>query len=272
MRICITHLHSLALQYCASDQIEQLSRKKQKRTVCTENDFNQIFNTLIENMILYLAGLKNEMNIKPNPGDRCILTGHQVNYGIDLLAPCLMEAGKALPRLKAPPVARHMILDLPSEEVLAGEFNSIKGFEKGLYALTGLKTSTMNQALNSAMGYDLQILKCIRKTGMIFLHCADMSKMRFSCLQENIWCAGIPATKKQVGVSSGILYLADPEILVSVVMKSGFYRQRSEAIRGFGYLSRASGLRYKLSAHGQCQNTEYLCPVRIFTYSGKRHG
>ena len=219
----------MTLQNCISSQIEQLSINLYTETPCSENDFNQALDEIRENTALVLAGLKTETTFTPDRRDQCILTGHGLTYGADPLAPCLMEFDKILPLLKTPPLVRHIILDLPSEELIAGQFNRIRGFEKGLRALVGTGTSAIIQAMKHAMTYDVQMKKCIRKTGMAVLRCDNMSDTRFSPLQDHIWCAGYPAGRNQTGTSPGLMYFADPEILVDVIMKSGLYSRRSTA-------------------------------------------
>ena len=219
----------MALQYCISDRIEYLSTEHHAETSCTENDFSQALDDIRENMVLYLAGQKAEMDLVPGRHDQCLLTGHRLNYGSDPLSPCLMELGRTLPRLKTPPLVRHIILDLPSEEMIAGQFSRIRGFEKGLRALVGTGTSAIIQAMKYAMTYDIQMKKCIRKTGMAVLRCDNMSDMRFSPVQDDVWCAGYPVAGNQIGTSPGLMYFADPEILVDVIMESGLYPRRSTA-------------------------------------------
>ena len=228
----------MALQYCVSTWIKNLSIEDlsiedpdNTETLCNENDCNRILDEIRENTVSVLAGLNVEMNFTPDRHDQCILTGHRLNYGTDPLAPCLMELGKTLPRLKTPLLIRHMMLDLPSEELIAGQFSSMRGFEKGLRTLAGIDTGTIINAMNHAMGYDVQMMKCIKQTGIAALRCDNMPGTRFLSLQEYIWCAGYSTGMSQIRTSPGIMYFADPETLIDVVMKSELHERRSSAMR-----------------------------------------
>ena len=179
----------------------------------------------------------------------CHLTEKPLSFGDNPLRPMLMENNtygerKALPILKTPKIARHMILELPSQTLVMADWFRIKGFREGLIALVGHD----NHAINCANGLDERMRDYIEKAGLAIVQVFEMSPEAYSD-KNGIWRMGYINQEHETflgqdGYPTDISppeplwetctdiwanCLADRQIIVDILMASKLYGNRKTA-------------------------------------------
>ena len=132
-------------------------------------------------------------------------------------------------------VARHMVVELPSRELVIGNFLPLKGISEGLAVLAGRD----DYDLNDAGGVDACMRDCIQKTGMAMIrilgHGATeniASPMKLSPAGEGIQHMSQERNFKGPGYSISFTNcIADPETMIDIMMASGIYDHRKYAGR-----------------------------------------
>ena len=217
--------------------------------ILQEVDFDSILSNVIDETTATLTGHP-PARISVNDY-HCQLSGERVWCSDDPLNPVLTyidsqsRAFEILPIIRTvPKMARHLILELPSRELLMTNQFVIKGFREGLAALTG-RDDDYN--INYPKGIDECMRDCIEKAGLAVVHMHESWPNAYAA-GDGIWrmsridsghdiflsdgkCTDVeipqPAWSFDTGPS--VNHLADTETVIDILMASGLYDTRELA-------------------------------------------
>ena len=216
--------------------------------VIQETDFDNILSNVIDETMAVLTG-HSPVRIPVYP-HYCRLSGDSVRCSDNPLDPVLSKfdensgTWEILPIIETiPKPVRHLILDLPSQELLMTKQFVIKGFKEGLDALTGCNFYDISYQ----NCIDDCVRDCIEKAGLAVIHLYESWPDAYAA-GDGIWRMSHIDAAHDVFMSDGkptdvappqpawsfdmgpsVNHLADPETVIDILMASGIYESRTLA-------------------------------------------
>ena len=170
---------------------------KHPQSLFSESDFDLVLSRSAEDLIKAMNGdpliwpffyfQNKDMDL------RCRLTHEPLSIGDDPLRPMLMAwtpippySRTVLPSIKPPKIARHMILELPTQTLVVADYFRVKGFTEGLVALVGHD----DHLINCAKGCDERMRDYMEKAGLVIVQTSQMSPDAYGG-ENGIWRMGL---------------------------------------------------------------------------------
>ena len=232
---------------------KDVNATEQPEYLFSESDFDLILSRSAEDMVKAMNGdpliwpflyfQDKELNL------HCKLTDKSLSIGDDPLKPVLMAwvppySRVVLPSVKPPKIARHLILQLPSQTLVMADHFRIKGFREGLVALVGHD----DHSINGADGRDERMRDYMEKAGLAIVQTSRIRPDAYGG-ENGIWRMGhVDDTHEiflnQDGSPTDISppeplwntctdiwanCLADRQTVIDILMASGLHETRDAA-------------------------------------------